>query len=116
MAPSKNKQEERQRKYLEEVAIAQATSSENPSANLDKLKELQKATGTAYIPLTGKLKPGAAAGGKDPLSGLASARMGTAATPVLGGGLTPLAGNKKVEIMLGISKGSGSMPPPAPRR
>ena len=115
MAPSKNKQEERQRKYLEEVAIAQATSSENPSAQLDKLKELQRQTGTAYIPLTGKLKPGAAVG-RDAPSGLASARTGTAATPVLGGGMTPLAGNKKVEMMLGISKGSGSMPPPAPRR
>lgn len=30
--PSKNKQEQRQRKYLEEVAVARATSSENPSA------------------------------------------------------------------------------------
>lgn len=32
MAPSKNKQEQRQRKYLEEQAVARATSSENPSA------------------------------------------------------------------------------------
>lgn len=30
--PSKNKQEQRQRKYLEEVAVARATASENPSA------------------------------------------------------------------------------------
>jgi hypothetical protein len=30
--PSKNKQEQRQRKYLEEQAVARATSSENPSA------------------------------------------------------------------------------------
>lgn len=32
--PSKNKQEQRQRKYLEEVAVARATSSENPSAGV----------------------------------------------------------------------------------
>jgi U4/U6.U5 tri-snRNP-associated protein 1 len=51
--PSKNKQEERQRKYLEEVAIAKATTSQNPSAELDRLKELQRSTGSAYIPLTG---------------------------------------------------------------
>lgn len=51
--PSKNKQEERQRKYLEEVAIAKATTSEDPSAELDRLKALQRSTGSAYIPLTG---------------------------------------------------------------
>jgi hypothetical protein len=64
--------------------------------------------------------------GEDPLSGLATARSGAggasvAPTPVLGGGLTPLAGNRKVEAMLGISKpgggsGKGSMLPPAPRK
>jgi hypothetical protein len=64
--------------------------------------------------------------GEDPLSGLATARSGAggasvAPTPVLGGGLTPLAGVRKVEAMLGISKpsggsGKGSMLPPAPRK
>eukprot|EP00882_Tetradesmus_deserticola_P006126 GHRQ01006449.1.p1 GENE.GHRQ01006449.1~~GHRQ01006449.1.p1 ORF type:complete len:309 (+),score=160.96 GHRQ01006449.1:38-928(+) len=126
--PSKNKQEERQRKYLEEVAIAKATTSENPSAELDRLKELQRTTGSAYIPLTGKGRLGSGGSrGEDPLSGLATARSGSggasvAPTPVLGGGLTPLAGSRKVEAMLGISKpgagssGKGSMLPPAPRR
>lgn len=92
-------------------------------AELDKLKELQRQTGSAYIPLTGKLKPSSnAAAFSDEPSGLASARTATAATPMLGGGLTPLSGNKKVELMLGISKaggssnGAGSMPPPAPRQ
>jgi hypothetical protein len=35
------------------VAIAKATTSENPSAELDRLKELQRTTGSVYIPLTG---------------------------------------------------------------
>lgn len=93
------------------------------AAELDKMKELQRQTGSAYIPLTGKFKPSSntAAFTDDP-SGLASARTAMAATPMLGGGLTPLSGNKKVEMMLGISKGgsstngTGSMPPPAPRQ
>jgi hypothetical protein len=85
------------------------------------MKELQRQTGSAYIPLTGKLKPSSnTADLTDDPSGFASARTAVAATPVLGGGLTPLSGTKKVEMMLGISKGgssgSGSMPPPAPRR
>lgn len=91
-------------------------------AELDKMKELQRQTGSAYIPLTGRLKPSSTtAAFADEPSGLTSARTATAATPMLGGGLTPLSGNKKVEMMLGISKGgssngAGSMPPPAPRR
>lgn len=96
---------------------------------LDKMKELQRQTGSAYIPLTGKFKPSSntaafGAADDDQPSGFASARTATAATPMLGGGLTPLSGNKKVEMMLGISKagaggggdGAGSMAPPAPRR
>ena len=92
-------------------------------AELDKLKELQRQTGSAYIPLTGKFKPSSnTAAFSDEPSGLSSARTAMAATPMLGGGLTPLSGNKKVEMMLGISKaggssnGTGSMPPPPPRQ
>eukprot|EP00775_Hariotina_reticulata_P014317 gene14317-44_t len=114
--PSKNKQEERQRKYLEELAIARATASDNPSSELDRLRELQKQTGSAFIPLTGRAKPGAAV--RDPLADVGAGDASKVpATPLLGGGMTPLSGNKKVEMMLGISKvGAGSMPPPAPRR
>jgi hypothetical protein len=36
--PSKNKQEQRQKKYLEEQAVARATSSENPSAGESRAK------------------------------------------------------------------------------
>lgn len=118
MPPSKNKQEERQRKYLEEVAIAKATTSDNPSSELDRLRSLQRQAGSAHIPLSGG---GAKRGGGDWEAG--------GLTPMLGGGLTPLTGNRKVEAMLGISKpggggggrgkagkGGGGMPPPAPRR
>jgi len=66
-APSKNKPGGAQRKYLEELAVARATTSDNPSAELDRLRELQKQTGAAFIPLTGRAKPGAAV--RDPLAG-----------------------------------------------
>jgi hypothetical protein len=90
------------------------------------MKQLQRQTGSAYIPLTGKLQPATNSGLRDELSGFASARTAAGVTPRLGGGLTPLSGNKKVEAMLGISKassgggggggGDSSMAPPPPRR
>ena len=57
----------------------------------------------------------------DPLSGYDTVHSNAAPTPVLGhlgGGDTPLVGNKKVEAMLGVKRsreGAGSMPPPPAR-
>ena len=57
----------------------------------------------------------------DPLSGYDTVHSDAAPTPVLGhlgGGDTPLVGNKKVEAMLGVKRsreGAGSMPPPPAR-
>jgi hypothetical protein len=92
------------------------------------MKELQRQTGSAYIPLTGKLKPATNSGLREELSGLVSARAATAATPRLGGGMTPLDGDskRKVELMLGLGSasvsggggggGNSSKAPPPPRR
>ena len=130
MKPSKNKIEKRQRKYLEEVAVQRATTSTDPSADLGTMKQVQQHLGTAYIPLTGKVKPPGTLEPEDDLDhvpGTASIRKSGMAsippTPVLGGGLTPLTGKRKVEMMLGMSNGGSSsvqggkssMPPPAPR-
>ena len=57
----------------------------------------------------------------DPLSGYDTVHNDAAPTPVLGhlgGGDTPLVGNKKVEAMLGVKRsreGAGGMPPPPAR-
>ena len=57
----------------------------------------------------------------DPLSGYDTVHSDAAPTPVLGhlgGGDTPLVGNKKVEAMLGVKRsrqGASSMPPPPAR-
>lgn len=123
MQPSKNKQEKRQQKYLEEMAIRKATTSEHPGQQLEHVVEMQKQMGTAYIPLTGKgAKPaGGNAGAGAATSGGLRDVSKTSLTPVLGGGVTPLTGNRKVEIMLGIKKpsaggGFSSMPPPASKK
>jgi hypothetical protein len=129
MKPSKKQQEKKQRQYLQEMAVKQATTSANPSATISNIAAVQQQLGTAYIPLTGKL---AKAEEDDldedaPLPGdVSMARVpgvASSAVPSLGGGSTPLVGRRKVEAMLGIASvgtssvvgGKGSMPPPARR-
>ena len=75
---------------------------------------LQAKTNTPYVVLTGNIRPGQSS---DPKSGYATVDSQVALTPVLGGGKTPLTGDRKVEAMLGIRKrtGNDSMPPPASR-
>lgn len=130
--PSKNKIEQKQRKYQQEVAIKKAATSADPSAELDRVRLLQQQVGAPYVVLSGKATPlpprapKASSAGRDhhhhvdedhpPSSTVAK-------TPMLGGGYTPLAGDRKVEKMLGLRKdggsGSGDMPPPSskpPRR
>jgi U4/U6.U5 tri-snRNP-associated protein 1 len=124
--PSKNKEAHRQRKYLEEVAVKKATTSEDPSAELGRLRGLQAQLGTPYLPLDGKAAlPGRYGDDDEPGAGLPVARGkggGRGGKPQLGGGLTPLVGDRKVEAMLGIKKppggppgGKGGMPPPKPK-
>ncbi|KAI8475940.1 MAG: SART-1 protein [Monoraphidium minutum] len=126
--PSKNKEAHRQRKYLEDVAVKRNTTSEDPSGELDRLRALQAQLGTPYLPLDGKAGlPGRAAGDDDDGPPLPVAR---GSKPQLGGGLTPLVGDRKVEAMLGLSKppahgggrgggggggGRGGMHPPKPK-
>jgi U4/U6.U5 tri-snRNP-associated protein 1 len=118
--PSKNKEAHRQRKYLEDVAIKKATTSEDPSAELDKMRALQAQLGTPYLPLDGKAGlPGRSGDDDEPGGALPVARGkgggGKGGRPQLGGGLTPLVGDRKVEAMLGIKRPPGGMPPPKPK-
>jgi len=122
--PSKNQEAKRHRQYLEEVAVKKATTSEDPSAELGRMRTLQAQLGTAYLPLDGKAALPQRRGDDDDAP-LPVARKGGAGgkggRPQLGGGLTPLLGDKKVEAMLGLKKppapggGKGGMPPPKPR-
>lgn len=121
IAPSKNKEAHRQRKYLEDVAVKRATSSADPSADLDRMRSLQAQLGTPYLPLDGKAALPGRAGDDDDAPAVPLARAPRGGKPQLGGGLTPLVGDAKVARMLGLEKppappgGKGGMPPPKPK-
>ncbi len=145
MRPSKNQIEKKQRAYMKELTMNKEAASEAQLKDLAQREAVQKTMGTAYLPLDSKgaaaLKlqdddeqPGGSRGhGKRKQHGVGKAAAAPAAggkTPVLGGlggGLTPLTGDRKVEAMLGIRKppggdgkggssGKGSMLPPPPKR
>jgi len=69
------------------------------------LAVLQAKTNTPYVVLTGNIRPGQSS---DPKSGYATVDSQVALTPMLGGGRTPLVGDRKVEAMLGIRKRPGN--------
>ena len=118
--PSKNKEAHRQRKYLEEMAVKKATTSEDPSADLGRMRALTAQLGTPYLPLDGKAALPSRGGDDDDGPALPVARSG-GGKGQLAGGLTPLVGDKKVEAMYGIKKPQpgggrgGGMPPPKPK-
>lgn len=132
--PSKNKIDKRNKKASEDLARKRmATTDSQVKGSMDALRQVQAATSTPYLMLTGQLKPGQIS---DPASGYATVDRAEsigaptpllAPTPVLGGRATPLAGAKKVEAMLGLRKGTatpgaaggggrGGMGPPPPKR
>ncbi|KAG2454998.1 hypothetical protein HYH02_000823 [Chlamydomonas schloesseri] len=63
--PSKNQVDKAAARDAKELAIKKAATSEDPSAELDRLRAVQRATGSAYVVLSGKNAglPAAAAGG-----------------------------------------------------
>ncbi|CAL8462106.1 g1637 [Coccomyxa elongata] len=117
--PSKNKQDKRFKKVAEERekmkrALGAGDGDDNSVA---RMHAVQEQTATPYLVLSGKVKPGQSS---DPASGFATVeREPVALTPVLGGGKTPLTGNRKVEAMLGVKRprdGDSSMAPPPARK
>ncbi|PNW84722.1 hypothetical protein CHLRE_03g156100v5 [Chlamydomonas reinhardtii] len=63
--PSKNQVDKAAARDAKELAIKKAATSEDPSAELDRLRAVQRATGSAYVVLSGKNAglPAMAAGG-----------------------------------------------------
>ncbi|KAK9806920.1 hypothetical protein WJX72_007494 [[Myrmecia] bisecta] len=111
--PSKNKKEKYMRKAADAIVQKRASTSEvTETSSLARLQHANKAAAAPYVVLTGNVKPGQSA---DPVSGYATVEH-AALTPVLGGGQTPLLGDRKVEVMLGIKREGGHMPPPPARR
>ncbi|DBA93483.1 TPA: hypothetical protein ACH3X3_013582 [Trebouxia sp. C0006] len=112
--PSKKSKEKAQRKQRDEMAAKKLATSEQPTGSFNHLKNAQAKSNTPYVVLTGNIRPGQSS---DPKSGYATVDSQVALTPMLGGGRTPLVGDRKVEAMLGIRKrpGNDSMPPPASR-
>ena len=68
--PSKNKKAKQQKKYAEEQAKLRAATSES-TGSLDRLKQVQAASKTAYLVLDGTVRPGQVS---DPASGYATSR------------------------------------------
>ncbi|KAJ8557524.1 hypothetical protein K7X08_003149 [Anisodus acutangulus] len=93
--PGKMKQEKRMRQYQEELKIKQMKNSDTPSQSVERMIEAQAQSGTAYLVLSGNVKPGQT---RDPRSGFATVEKD------LPGGLTPMLGDKKVEHFLGIKR------------
>lgn len=121
--PSKDRQERQMMKDAEAAAAKKSATSEQPDS-LRRLHAAQKIAAAPYVVLNGSVRPGQIS---DPTSGFATAngyetqRGGAASlapTPLLGGGKTPLVGNRKVQTMLGMKRSGGdvSMPPPPPRK
>ncbi|GIL64767.1 hypothetical protein Vafri_18646 [Volvox africanus] len=134
--PSKNKIDKQMQRDSEEIAIKKAATTEDPSKELDRLRAVQRVTGSAYVVLSGKnaglpaVLPGSAGadgradsddegdgterrrkpakGGMPPPGGPVHPTVGVARGGGVGN-LTPLLGDRKVEAMLGIRK-----PPKAP--
>ncbi|KAG2440237.1 hypothetical protein HXX76_004349 [Chlamydomonas incerta] len=63
--PSKNQVDKTAARDAKELAMKKAATSEDPSAELDRLRAVQRATGSAYVVLSGKNAglPALAAGG-----------------------------------------------------
>lgn len=99
--PSKNKIEAKMKKDAESIALKKAATSERPAGELEKFKEVQKQLATPFVVLSGKGQVGS----RSEYPELAKKKPGS-----LGGGFTPVSGNKKVEMMLGIKKPKGPGP------
>lgn len=106
--PSKNTLEKRTRKTKDEFLARRANL--NQDAQLEQLKQVQKAQKSTHVVLSGKGKIGTTVQAPPNMRDTSKKSSRTALlapTPVLGKGSTPLSGTKKVEEMLGIKKKHG---------
>ena len=97
--PSKNKKQKRIQKYEEDQKVKRAAASVQPVSTSERLQNAH------HVSAQGAAGRGGAS------------EAAFAPTPVLGGGDTPLMGQKKVAAMLGLkAKGDASMPSPPLRK
>lgn len=106
--PSKNTLEKRTRKTKDEFLARRANL--NQDAQLEQLKQVQKAQKSTHVVLSGKGRIGTTV--QAPVNMRETSKKSSRAsllapTPVLGKGSTPLSGTKKVEEMFGIKKKNG---------
>ncbi|KAL1547927.1 ESCRT II complex subunit Dot2 [Salvia divinorum] len=105
--PGKMKQEKRMRQYQEELKIKQMKNADTPSLSVSRMREAQAKLKAPYLVLSGNVKPGQSS---DPRSGFATVETD------LGGGLTPMLGDKKVEHFLNIKRKPESGDTPSPKK
>ncbi|GAX83292.1 hypothetical protein CEUSTIGMA_g10718.t1 [Chlamydomonas eustigma] len=124
MTPSKNQIAKRQKQAKMELSIMKDASSEREAEDASKLLKVQERASQPFLVLSGKgvketleaargakgamLPPpnklnNASTASKKQKSGGSSGRPPASLGGILGGGLTPLTGDKKVEAMLGVS-------------
>lgn len=106
--PGKMKLEKRQKKYQDDLKTKQMKSSDTPLMSAEKMREAQARGQTPYLVLSGNAKSGPTGD----TSGFASVEKSHP------GSLTPMLGDKKVELFLGIKRSaqSGGMPPLPPKK
>ncbi|XP_042055404.1 SART-1 family protein DOT2-like isoform X2 [Salvia splendens] len=105
--PGKMKQEKRMRQYQEELKIKQMKNADTPSLSVSRMREAQAKLKAPYLVLSGNVKPGQSS---DPRSGFATVETD------LGGGLTPMLGDKKVEHFLNIKRKPERGDTPSPKK
>uniref|UniRef100_A0A1J3IXY7 SART-1 family protein DOT2 n=1 Tax=Noccaea caerulescens TaxID=107243 RepID=A0A1J3IXY7_NOCCA len=93
--PGKMKEEKRMKQYQEELKLKQMKNSDTPSHSVARMREAQAQLKTPYLVLSGNVKPGQTS---DPQSGFATVEKDVP------GSLTPMLGDKKVEMFLGIKR------------
>jgi len=102
--PSKNKQEKRLRKYQEDLAVKKMEAGDTPLNSVDRLRDAQEATAQPFLVLSGK-----SAASEGSLRAAVTKKAAALAEAASGsGGLTPMLGDRKVEMMLGIKKAGSS--------
>ena len=115
--PSKNKKEKRIQRYQEDQKVKMAAASVQPASSTERLQTINQASASPYLVLNGNNARAPSSSGKKHNNASEQVSL----TPVLGGGSTPLVGDKKVALMLGMksgvsSQGGESMRPPPPRQ
>lgn len=106
--PGKMKLEKRQKKYHDELKAKRMKSSDTPLMSAEKMREAQARGQTPYLVLSGNAKSGPTGDA----SGFATVEKEHP------GSLTPMLGDKKVELYLGIKRSAqpGNLPPPHPKK